>query len=127
MCDRIIELYDEETNFHQNKATCKTQSFYILLVLLLITIALLTVVSIYCYLIKHRAEQKHLIHFRTQITNYKKFHNNKCIIKMESNDKLNEIHIKNRTCYFGDMIKIEEFDLIDTLIDKRIIQKYFSL
>ena len=46
---------------------------------------------------------------------------------MESNDKLNEIDIKNRTCYFGDMIKIEEFDLIDTLIDKRIIQKYFSL
>ena len=29
MCDRIIELYDEETNFNQNKATCKTQNFYI--------------------------------------------------------------------------------------------------
>ena len=32
--------------------------------LLLITIALLTVVSIYCYLIKHRAKQKHLLPFQ---------------------------------------------------------------
>ena len=50
--------YDEETkaiatNFNEKKATCKTQNFYILLVILLFTIALLMAYSIYCYLIKH--------------------------------------------------------------------------
>ena len=37
--------------------------FYILLAFLLITIALLIAVSIYCYLIKYRAKQKHLLPF----------------------------------------------------------------
>ena len=33
---------------------------------------------------------------------------------MESNNKLKEIKIKNRMCYyFNDIIKIEDFDLID--------------
>ena len=58
MCDEIIESLDEEiktvqTNFNEKKATCKTQTFYILLAFLLITIALLIAVSIYCYLIKY--------------------------------------------------------------------------
>ena len=39
------------------------QNFYILLAFLLITIALLIAVSIYCYLIKYRAKQKHLLPF----------------------------------------------------------------
>ena len=39
------------------------QMFYILLAFLLISIALLIAVSIYCYLIKHRAKQKHLLPF----------------------------------------------------------------
>ena len=51
-CDEVIESYDEETNFHEKKATCKSKNFYILLAFLLITFALLTAVSIYCYLIK---------------------------------------------------------------------------
>ena len=35
----------------------------------------------------------------------------KYIIKMESNDQLKEIDIKNRACYyFDDIIKIEDFD-----------------
>ena len=51
------------TNFNEKKATCKTQNFYILLVFLLITIALLTVVSIYCFLEKESAKQKHLLPF----------------------------------------------------------------
>ena len=51
MCDEVIESYDEETttvftNFNEKKAICKTQNFYILLVFLLITIALLIAVSI---------------------------------------------------------------------------------
>ena len=38
---------------------------------------------------------------------------------MESNDKLKEIDINNGMCYyFGDAIKIEDFDL-DILIDKK--------
>ena len=40
MCDEVIELYDEETNFNEKKATCKTQNFYILIVFLLVAIAL---------------------------------------------------------------------------------------
>ena len=72
-CDEIIESYDEETktiliNFNEKKATCKTQNFYILLAFLLITIALLIGISIYCYLIKYRAKQKHH-HFMLQIKN----------------------------------------------------------
>ena len=47
----------------KRKATCKTQNLYILLAFLLITIALLIAVSIYCYLIKYRAKQKHLLPF----------------------------------------------------------------
>ena len=43
--------------------TCKTQNVYILLVFLLITIALLIAVSIYCFLIKYRAKQNHLLPF----------------------------------------------------------------
>ena len=39
---------------------------------------------------------------------------------MESNDKLKEIGIKNLTCYyFKDIIKIENFDLNNILIDEK--------
>ena len=55
-----------------------------------------------------------------QITNKEKFYINKCIIKMESNDKLKEIDIKNSTCYyFNYMIKIEDFGLANILIDEK--------
>ena len=65
-CDEDAEAksYDETkiipTNFNEKKATCKTQNIYILPAFLLITIALLIAVSIYCYLIKYQAKQKHL-------------------------------------------------------------------
>ena len=50
----MMKLYDEERKTrNEKKATCKMQNFYILLVILLITIALLIAVSIYCYLIKY--------------------------------------------------------------------------
>ena len=39
-CDQIIESYDDETNFNQEKTIYKTQNFYILLAFLLITVAL---------------------------------------------------------------------------------------
>ena len=62
MCDEILEE-TVPTNLNESKANCKTQSFYILLAFLLITIALLIAVSIYCYLIKYRVKQKHLLPF----------------------------------------------------------------
>ena len=52
MCDEVIEE-TVPTNLNENKANCKMQNFYILLAFSLITIALLTAVSIYCYLIKY--------------------------------------------------------------------------
>ena len=58
MCDQVFASYNEETktipkNFNERKATCKMQSFFILLAFLLITVVLLMAVSIYCYLIKY--------------------------------------------------------------------------
>ena len=44
-CDKIIEE-TVSTNFNEEKATCKTQNFYILVAFLLITIVLLITVSI---------------------------------------------------------------------------------
>ena len=59
MIQRLFVKVIEETvstDLNQNKANCKTQNFYISLALLLITIALLIAVSIYCYLIKYRGK-----------------------------------------------------------------------
>ena len=57
------------------------QKFYILLAFLLITIALLIVVTIYCYLIKYKAKQKHC-HLTSQIINLK------MSVLVESKDEL---------------------------------------
>ena len=39
---------------------------------------------------------------------------------MESNDRLKDIDIKNRTCYcFDDIIKIEDFDLNNNVIHEK--------
>ena len=67
-CDEVTESYDEErktiwTNLPEKKVTCKIQDFNILLAFLLITIALFIFVGTYCYLIKYRANQKHLLPF----------------------------------------------------------------
>ena len=43
---------------------------------------------------------------------------------MESDDKLNENNIKNRTCYyFDDRIRIENFDLDNILIHEKLLKK----
>ena len=70
-CDEIIEEETKTvtTNFNEKNVICKTKNFYILLAFLLITIALLIPVSIYCYLIKYKAKQKHLLPF--YVTNNK--------------------------------------------------------
>ena len=46
MCDEIIELDNEETNFNEKKAAYKAQKLYILLALLLTTVALMIAASI---------------------------------------------------------------------------------
>ena len=71
ICDKVIVPYaqlspeddDQETktNFNEEKSASKTQNFYTLFTFLLITIALLIPVSIYCYLIKYQPKQKHLL------------------------------------------------------------------
>ena len=78
MCDEIIDAEaksndkaksnDEETrtiptNFNEKNIICKIQNLYILLAFLLITIAFLLAISIYCCLIKYRSKQNHLLPF----------------------------------------------------------------
>ena len=75
-CDKVIESYEEEintipTNFNEKNVTRKTKSFYVLLAFLLITIALLITVSIYCYLIKYRV--KNLVPFHNTSNKLNKF------------------------------------------------------
>ena len=60
MCDKIIKS-TVPINLNENKANRKTQNFYILLAFLLITIALLIAVSIYCYLVTYQWKQKNLV------------------------------------------------------------------
>ena len=77
ICDEVIdedveaksndEIKTIPTNFNERKTTYKAQNIYILLAFLLITIALLIAVSIYCYLIKYQAKQKHLLPFQFKI------------------------------------------------------------
>ena len=68
-CDEIIKEKAKTVtiNFNEKNAICETKSFYILLASLLITIVLLIAVSFYCYLIKYKAKQRHLLPF--QVTN----------------------------------------------------------
>ena len=73
MCDEVINK-TIPTNFNEKKATCKTQNFYILLVFLSIATTLLIAVSIYCYLIKYQAKQKHLLPFHGKNNELKQNH-----------------------------------------------------
>ena len=70
-CDEIIEEKSKTvtTSFNEEKGSCKTKNFSISLAFLVITIALLIAVSIYCYMIKHKANRNTYYHFTSQITN----------------------------------------------------------
>ena len=67
ICDEVMESYGGKTKAiptnskNEEKTTLKTKNFYYLLAFLLIIISLLIAVSIYCYLIKHRAKQRDLL------------------------------------------------------------------
>ena len=68
-CDEIKDA--EETKTVLKNITCETKSFCISLAFLLITIALLIAVSIYCYLIKYRA--KNLLSFYDTVNKLNEF------------------------------------------------------
>ena len=68
ICDEIITSHGK-TNFNGKKATCKMKDLYILLAFLLITVALMMAVSIYCYFIKYRAIHSICYHLTVQIAN----------------------------------------------------------
>ena len=55
-CDEIIESYNEERNFDEKKQPVNRKISIFLLAFLLISIALLIAVSIYCHLIKYQAK-----------------------------------------------------------------------
>ena len=63
--------YDEKTTTIPKIIICETNSFYILLACLLITMALLIAVIIYFHLIKYKAKQKHLLSFYVTNTELK--------------------------------------------------------
>ena len=115
MCDKIIQSYEEETNFNEKKSNYS----YILLAFLLITIALLIAVSISFYLIKFRANQKHLLPFR--------FTNNKLKnYKSKMSNKVKDIDIKNQTYYFSnDIVNIKNFDSNNIEKDEKSYKNIF--
>ena len=71
ICGKIIESFDEETktiptNFNEKRGTCKMQNFYIFTsVCINYYIIIDSCVSIYCYLIRYWAKQKHLLLFHS--------------------------------------------------------------
>ena len=76
--DVVVKSNDKKakavsTNFNEKYITCKTQYFCISPAFLLITIAFLISVSIYCHLVKYWAKQKHLLPFHETNNELKKF------------------------------------------------------
>ena len=56
----------------KEKVICKAKNLYVSLCFLLITVALMIAVSIYCYLIKYRAKQKHLLPYHVKNNKFNK-------------------------------------------------------
>ena len=75
--------------------------------------------NIYCYLIKYRTKQKHLLPHCVKKNNFKKNTlliwrvTKNGVIKAESNAELKEIGFKNRTrYYFDDIIEIDNLIML---------------
>ena len=121
-CDEILEETKTiTTNFHEKIHSVKQKKIYISVVFLLITIVLLIAVSIYCYLIKYKSKQKHLLpHY---VTNDKLI--NDKLKDIDSIDALKEIDIKHHTCYyFDDIIRIEDLIIDNISTDKKPYEKF---
>ena len=82
--DASVITCNEITGSYKNETKTIPRNFYILLAFSLITIALLIAVSIYCYLIKYQAKQKHL--------SLLQFTNN----KSKMSNKVKDIDLKNQ-------------------------------
>ena len=109
-----------QQNSNEKKATYNLQNFYILIIFLLITVVLLITVSIYRYLIKYQANQKHLLPFQFTNSKLKEIIYQNYEPKMSN--KVKDIIIKNRTYYFfDDIINIKIFDLNNIQIDEKFI------
>ena len=69
-CDEMIEETKTiATNFNERNIICETKNFYVLLIFLLITIALLIAINIYHCLIRYQTKHKHSL--RYYVTNHK--------------------------------------------------------
>ena len=80
-CDKIIEETKAfKTNFDK-KIDCKIQNVFVLIPFLLITIGLLISDSVYCYLIKYWAKEKHLLPFHDTNNKFKMFYVNNILKK----------------------------------------------
>ena len=76
-CDEIIKSYNEETktiltNFNEKKATCKRQFFYFTCIFINYY-NIIDSFSVYCYLIKYQAKQKHLLSFPFPFSSLQKY------------------------------------------------------
>ena len=87
------------TNFNEKNEIVKTKSFYILLAFLLIITALLIAVSIYCYLIKYKAKEKHLLPF--YVKNNKSKELLYCQCKLKISNKFEDVDIKTAHITFS--------------------------
>ena len=117
-CDEIIYVtgidciskYDKYyiTNY-ANKLRYKKIRYkmdcYILHTVLLVTIVLFIIAIICCYYVKHRPKlRKNCLTVNMKIKNH----------------EFKKVYIKNRTCYyFDDIIKFEDFDFDNILIDEK--------
>ena len=108
-CDEIIDVTKSTlTKTIPTKPVptkCSWTNFYILLSLL----SIMTAVTIY---VKKNINQNKNIYYHITILHI--------YYKMESNNKLREIDIKNCTCfYFDEIIKIEDLDFNNILRNKK--------
>ena len=73
MCDEIVEkIKTALTNFNEKNPLQNTKFLYFI-TFLLITMVLLIAVSIYCYLIKYQAKQRHFLPFHVTNTSQRNF------------------------------------------------------
>ena len=54
-----VKIYP--THFNEKKVTCKIENFHNLLAFLLVTLLILIIVSIYCYIIKHQPKKEYFL------------------------------------------------------------------
>ena len=143
ICDEVVDAdtkvspkHDNDktktiaANFNEQKATCKTQSFCLLLAVLLIIIALLIAVTIYRYLKKYQAKQL-LLFTDIGIRKYDFFNDIINIEKFDSNNiKIDEKSCKGFRLYYFGHVKIKEhikiYNVNPLYLIFRNINEYFQ-